>query len=156
MRVDQRVDGVFGLGGRQCTPAGDLGGQLGVHGGHRHGVGDQPGLKQGGHLGQPVAQRHPAMGLVQRQPAADVLGCGQLGGHRGLGIDPPQFALVGVQAGASGEQFGHHRLLARAGGVLRPHPAAPHQSTPRPERSKVADLMQRAIEHMYCLSALAD
>ena len=165
MGLDQRVDGLLDLLGRQRTPRRDLLSQLDVHGGHRVRVGDQvgaphngthqqitdqPGGKQFGHPGQPVAQGDPAMGLVHGQPAADVLGGGQLGDDGGLGVDPPQFALVGGQRGAPHEQFGHHRLLACAGRVFGLGPAAGGINQRRISHpGQLTDLRQRTIEHAF-------
>ena len=61
---------------------------------------------------------------MQRHPGADVERSSQLGGHRGVRVDPPQLALPGVRAGAAGEDLGHHRQLARTRSVLRTRPPA--------------------------------
>ena len=164
--VDQLVDGLFGFLRRQRPPPGHPGGQLGVHRGHRRGVFDQsragddgahqqvaeqPGGEQRRHLGQPVAQRQTAVGLMQRHAGADVDRCGQLGGHCGLRVDPPQLALLGGgQPGAAVEELGHHRQLVGGGRVLRAcPPAGGVDQLGVSQRRQVRDLRQRTIEHAF-------
>lgn len=55
---------------------------------------------------------------MERETGGDVVGGRDLGADGGFGIDPPQFAFVGRQAGAANEQFGHDGQLASTCGVL--------------------------------------
>ncbi len=84
-----------------------------------------PGLEQRRHLGQPITQRHPAMGLGQRQPLADALTAAAISAATAAsGSTHQQSRVLGiVEAGAPAEQLGHRRQLARTRRVLRPRPA---------------------------------
>jgi hypothetical protein len=133
-RGDRGVDGGLGFGVRQFRHPGGLLGQGGVELGLGGGVDDVAGARddgadqhvadqslgeQGGDFGEAVVQGDGAVGLVQGQGGADVLGGAEFGAGGGDRVQPPAVALGGgVAAGAATEQFSGDGEFAGAGGVL--------------------------------------
>ncbi len=112
---------------RPPRPSPSVGDQVGApHDGAHQQIADHPGLEQRRHLGQPVAQRDPAVGLVQRHALADAERGGHLGGHRGVGVHPPQLALPGVRAPVRRAKISAitANLRAHAAFSARAHPPA--------------------------------